>query len=118
MTSEIVERALSVAKEHPSWPSLQVLDVAMEGHVNTHPDFEAAQLSQGFCDWLDPPSPFADLLRSAFGAHLDPEDVSCQSARWQEVIEDVQVVVNVNHEDQGIRAGRRLAQYLAATSIA
>jgi hypothetical protein len=28
---------------------------------------------------------------------------------------DVQVVVNVNCEDQGIRAGRRLNQYLAAT---
>lgn len=30
---------------------------------------------------------------------------------------EVQVVVNVNHEDQGIRAGRRLAGYLAAAAV-
>lgn len=31
------------------------------------------------------------------------------------VVDDVQVMVNVNFEDQGIRAGRRLAALLAAT---
>jgi uncharacterized protein YecE (DUF72 family) len=30
---------------------------------------------------------------------------------------DVQVVVNVNHEDQGIRAGRRLARFLASSTV-
>lgn len=87
MKNEIVDRALTLARAHPGWPSLQVLDAAMEGHVNTHPDFEVPLQAEGYCDWLDPPSPFAALLKSAFGAHLEPEDFSCQSERWQEVID-------------------------------
>jgi hypothetical protein len=88
MTNEIVDRALALAKDHPNWPSLQVLDTAMEGHINTHPDFEVPPQADGFCDWLEPPSPFAILLKSAFGAHLEPEDFSGQSERWQEVIDN------------------------------
>lgn len=82
----IVTRALELAKRHPHSATLDILDAAMEGHHSTHPDFECDSCDYG--DWLDPPSPFAALLRAAFGAHLDQADVDAESPRWQsDVIE-------------------------------
>lgn len=43
------------------------------------------------------------------------QEIARRTAAAAALALDVQVVFNVNHEDQGIRAGRRLAQYLAAT---
>lgn len=43
------------------------------------------------------------------------QEIARRTAAVAAMALDVQVVVNVNHVDQGIRAGRRLAQYLAAT---
>lgn len=87
MTHPIVRRALELAQKHPDWTSLQVLDVAMNGHVETHPDFEVAPNTEGYIDWLSPPSWFAQLLRSAFGVHLAPEDFDARSPHWHEVID-------------------------------
>lgn len=87
MTHPIVSRALQVAQRHPDWSSLQILDVAMDGHVETHPDFEIPPNADGYTDWLSPPSPFAQLLRGAFGNHLDTSDFEPQAERWQEVID-------------------------------
>ncbi|MBG6082977.1 hypothetical protein [Rubrivivax gelatinosus] len=81
----IVATALSLAGQHPDWPSLQVLDAAMAGHEGTHPDFEVSGPS--FSDWLDPPSPFAELVRRAFGMHVDPADFSADPDCWQAVID-------------------------------
>jgi hypothetical protein len=82
----IVRRALALEKNHQDWATLQVLDAAMEGHTDTHPDFEI-HVHAGFSDWLHPPSPFAELLRKAFGMHFEPADASADSDRWQEVID-------------------------------
>jgi len=86
MKSTIVSRAPELEQRHPDWSSLQILDVAMDGHVETHPDFEVAH-ADGFRDWLSPPSPFAKLLKGAFGNHLDPADYEPQADRWHEVID-------------------------------
>lgn len=83
----IVRRALELAKRHPDWTGLQVLDVAMNGHVETHPDFEVAAGADGYTDWLSPPSPFAQILRSAFGQQLTAEEFHPQSAHWHEVVD-------------------------------
>lgn len=87
MTHAIVRRALEPAKKHPDWSGLQVLDVAMNGHVETHPDFEVAPNADGYADWLSPPSPFARLLMSAFGSQLPAEEFDARSLRWHEVID-------------------------------
>lgn len=89
MTHAIVRRALDLAQRHPDWTSLRVIDVAMDGHVESHPDFEVAG-ADGFTDWLNPPSPFAVLLRNAFGAHLAVDEFSPQAPRWHEVIDAFQ----------------------------
>jgi hypothetical protein len=83
--NSIVRRALELEQRHPDWSSLQVLDVAMDGHVHTHPDF-GADGSQEFADWLNPPSPFARLLKGAFGSHLAAEDFDPLADCWHEVI--------------------------------
>lgn len=44
-------------------------------------------------------------------------EIGRRTAAIAEQALDVQVVVNVNHEDQGIRAGRRLAEILRATRV-
>lgn len=87
MKSLIVSRAFELEKRHPDWSSLQVLDVAMDGHVETHPDFEAPPNAEGFSDWLQPPSPFSKLLKAAFGNHLEPADCEPRAERWHEVID-------------------------------
>ncbi|MCF8203490.1 MAG: DUF72 domain-containing protein [Methylotenera sp.] len=43
------------------------------------------------------------------------QEIARRTAAIAELALDVQVVVNVNFEDQGIRADRRLNEYLAAT---
>lgn len=45
------------------------------------------------------------------------QEIARRTASVAEMALDVQVVVNVNFEDQGIRAGRRLAQCLSQTRI-
>ena len=87
-SNPIVRRALALAERHPDWATLQVLDAAMDGYENSHPDFEIdPPFDDGYADWLDPPSPFAALLHRAFGMHLPDEDVAADSEQWQGIIE-------------------------------
>jgi uncharacterized protein YecE (DUF72 family) len=46
------------------------------------------------------------------------QEIARRTAAIASVAENVQVVVNVNFEDQGIRAGRRLTDYLSRTRSA
>lgn len=74
---QIIAVALGTHATHPRVPVLDVLDLAMKGHEGDDLDFSAAP-GQAFDDWLDPPSPFADLLRQAFA----PTITSQQLALW------------------------------------
>jgi hypothetical protein len=78
---------LELANKHPDWTGLQVLDVAMDGHVETHPDFEVPPNAEGYADWLSPPSPFSHLLKRAFGSELTAGEFDTRSAHWHEVID-------------------------------
>jgi hypothetical protein len=63
-------------------PALELLDLVMQAHRGTSPDFE-----NGRGDLTDPGTPFGTLLREAFepsfdahairAAGLDPDDVWC-----------------------------------------
>lgn len=68
----IIDDALALRRTHASAPALDVLDLAMRGHHGA--DLETEADGQPFADWLDPPSPFAQLLRDAFAPAL-PVDV-------------------------------------------
>lgn len=93
----VIETALQTRKSHPGAPALDVLDLAMRGHEGS--DFDFAADGQPWADWLDPPSPFAELLRAALAPDMpagnlalwdDPNDVIADGFRehWQaEVIE-------------------------------
>jgi hypothetical protein len=88
----IVEQALWLAAAHPTMAVIHILDTAMQGHHGQTIDFrvqdQGAASSGAFSDWLDPPSPFAELLRRAFGAHLPPQEIDFQSPAWEfDVIE-------------------------------
>ncbi len=84
--SPVVARAFELARLYPDSTPLHLIDGAMEGFHGTHPDFECE--SQEFSDWLEPPSPFARMLRAAFGAHLTDDDVDAESPRWQNDVID------------------------------
>lgn len=87
MNHPIVARALELAQKHPDWTGLQVLDVAMNGHVETHPDFEIPPDAKDYADWLSPPSPFAQLLRMAFAPRLADDAFDARSDGWHDVID-------------------------------
>lgn len=87
MNHPIVRRALELAEKHPDWTGLQVLDVAMNGHVETHPDFEIPPTVRDYADWLSPPSPFAQLLKTAFAPKLAEDAFDARSDQWHEVID-------------------------------
>ncbi|WP_046116138.1 hypothetical protein [Aquincola tertiaricarbonis] len=76
-TQQIIAVALGTHVTHPKVPVLEVLDLAMKGHEGSDLSFEAGP-GHAFDDWLDPPSPFADLLRQAFA----PEIGQAQLALW------------------------------------
>jgi hypothetical protein len=82
----VVERALKLAREHPLAPTLAILDEALVDRYGAQLDFTVGDPSAGYRDWLHPPSPFADLLRHAFGNHLNDEDYDKTSAAWHEVV--------------------------------
>ena len=70
----IVQTALAVLKSHPHAPSLSVLDLAMQGHHGSAPNFDAP--GEWFGDWTDPASPFGELLRAA----LAPDEIEAHAA--------------------------------------
>ena len=74
----IVDSALALLRTHPHAPALEVLDQVMEGHHGTGPDFDAP--GEPFGNWIEPASPFGELLRRAFAAaEIGPE----AAAVWQ-----------------------------------
>lgn len=74
---QIIAVALGTHATHPKVPIVEVLDLAMQGHEGGDLNFEAGP-GHAFDDWLDPPSPFADLLRQAFAPEIKAE----QTALW------------------------------------
>jgi hypothetical protein len=82
----VVERALKLARDYPMAPTLAILDQALADRYGAQLDFTVEDASAGYRDWLHPPSPFAELLRRAFGMHLDAEDFDKASAAWHEVV--------------------------------
>ena len=79
----IVARALELVALHPEMTAVHILDDAMQGHQGQVIDFRRKTPDASYSDWLDPPSAFAELLRRAFGVHLRPEHVDCQSPAWE-----------------------------------
>ena len=79
----IVARALELVALHPEMTAVHILDDAMQGHKGQVIDFRRKTPDASYTDWLDPPSAFAELLRRAFGTHLPPEHVDCQSPAWE-----------------------------------
>ena len=77
----------TVVVERPHAPTLTILDQAMADRYGAQLDFTAPDPRAGFRDWLHPPSPFAELLRRAFGMHIEPEEFDRSSAAWHDVIE-------------------------------
>lgn len=72
----IVRRALDLLMERPEAPALKILDQALEGLQGSDPTFEnhVRGLREAWLDHLDPPAPFAELVRRAFAPRLDPHD--------------------------------------------
>lgn len=79
----IVARALELVALHPDMAAVHILDAAMQGYGGKTIDFRRKTPDASYTDWLDPPSAFAELLRRAFGAHLAPEHIDCQSPAWE-----------------------------------
>jgi hypothetical protein len=73
LSEQIVRRAMDLLMELPEAPAMQILDLAMQG-VSGHISFENLdpRTRMMWGDHLDPPSPFAELVRRAFAPRLDP----------------------------------------------
>ena len=73
LSDGIVRRALDLLIELPEAPAMQILDLAMRdvsGHISFENLDPRTRMMWG--DHLDPPSPFAELVRRAFAPRLDP----------------------------------------------
>lgn len=79
---QIITAALGTHATHPRAPALDVLGLAMKGQEGCNLCFDAKP-GDDFDNWLDPPSPFADLLRLAFA----PEIERAQLARWDSPVD-------------------------------
>lgn len=72
----LVTRAMDLWHKWPDRPALEILDRAMLGHRDEHPDFaHGGPLMSADSHHLLPPSPFSELLRRAFAPELDVEEV-------------------------------------------
>lgn len=72
----IVTRAMDLWRKLPDRPALEVLDRALLGHRDEHPDFaHGGPLMSADSHHLLPPSPFSELLRRAFAPDLDAQEV-------------------------------------------
>lgn len=77
---QIIAVALGTHVTHPQVPPLDVLDLAMKGHEGSDLCFKAGP-GYAFDDWLDPPSPFADLLRQAFAPGVTAQQVELWTSK-------------------------------------
>lgn len=72
----LVTRAMDLWRKWPDRPALEILDRAMLGHRDEHPDFaHGGPLMSADSHHLLPPSPFSELLRRAFAPELDAQEV-------------------------------------------
>lgn len=99
--ADIVKNALSLWAANPDWPAMQVLDLAVGRFRGSHPDFACDHPE--YRDLLEPPSPFAELLRVAFDPAIEQHELQFMVAlsddpstfprlraieeRWQRVID-------------------------------
>ncbi|MEF7612575.1 hypothetical protein V4F39_01550 [Aquincola sp. MAHUQ-54] len=80
IAQKIIDTALALRASHAGVPAIDVLDLAMQGHHGAHLNTDA--YGKPWADWLDPPSPFARLLRDALAPHL-PDDPYLTGDLWQ-----------------------------------
>lgn len=77
----IVDTAIQLLMELPEAPALAILDRTMRAHLGTHPQFPSFDVTARkaphpcYADDLDPPSPFAELIRRAFAPRMDPREL-------------------------------------------
>lgn len=69
----IIKVALATQKNAPDLPALSILDAVMIRHLGAVVHFGAK--GQSWTDWLNPPSPFADLLRQAFAPNMSESNL-------------------------------------------
>jgi hypothetical protein len=78
----IVDTAIQLLMELPEAPALAILDRTMRAHLGTHPSFSSFDVTARsvphpcYADELDPPSPFAELVRRAFAPQMDPRELA------------------------------------------
>lgn len=108
----IVDTAIQLLMESPEAPALAILDRTMRAHLGTNPTFSSFDVTAQsvphpcYADELDPPSPFAELVRRAFAPRMDPRELmllarpehadnlaleqrlSSVRAQWQEVVDN------------------------------
>lgn len=76
----IVRKALELSQLHPGRPALEILDLAMEGHRGSAPDFSLRNPDGD--DRGGPHRHFGELLRQAF-ARLDGLNALSAHDQWQ-----------------------------------
>jgi hypothetical protein len=77
----IVRRALELSHLHPSRPALEILDLAMQGHLGSAPDFSMREVDgDALCE---PQRRFGELLRQAFAPRLEPGRPVAAREQWQ-----------------------------------
>jgi hypothetical protein len=75
-SNPIVELAVRLRRLRPDIAPLKVLDVAMQTHPRRDLRLESADpVVELFNEHLDPPSPFAEVVREAFAPHMSPDDL-------------------------------------------
>jgi hypothetical protein len=78
----IVRKALELSQLHPGRPALEILDLAMEGHRGSAPDFSLRNIDGD--DSGEPQRYFGELLRQAFAPRLSPGNVLVAAHdQWQ-----------------------------------
>lgn len=84
MADAIIDQEVALSKSHPHVHPLGVLDLAMQGREGPDLDFSAPD--PNYSDWLDPPTPFGELLRRAFAAGKICDDAAAlftvAQGRW------------------------------------
>jgi hypothetical protein len=107
----IVDAAIQLLMQTPETPALAILDRTMQSYLGTSPRFSSRESQDKtlphpcYADELNPPSPFAELVRRAFAPYLDPRELMLLALpngldpklntrvtqireQWQEAVED------------------------------
>jgi hypothetical protein len=78
----IVRKALELSQLHPGRPALEILDLAMEGHRGSAPDFSLRN-PDGDETGGPPQRHFGELLRQAFAPRLNAGNALSAHDHWQ-----------------------------------